>query len=90
MFGQGFDPTPIIIVLLIFGAFYFFIIRPERKKQKEHQELIKQLRKGDKVITAGGIYGQIESLSQDSVVIRVESGATMRVARNSIVAKRGK
>ncbi|MCL0094433.1 preprotein translocase subunit YajC [Dehalococcoidales bacterium] len=90
MFGQGFDPTPIIIVLLIFVAFYFFIIRPERKKQKEHQELIKQLRKGDKVITAGGIYGQIESLSQDSVVIRVESGATMRVARNSIVAKRGK
>ena len=90
MFGQGFDPTPIIIVLLIFGMFYFFIIRPQRKKQKEHQELIKQLRKGDKVITAGGIYGQIESLSQDSVVIKVESGATMRVARNSIVAKRGK
>lgn len=57
MFGQGFDPTPIIIVVLIFGAFYFFMIRPQRKKQKEHQELIRELRKGDKVVTAGGIYG---------------------------------
>ncbi|MDI6814927.1 MAG: preprotein translocase subunit YajC [Dehalococcoidales bacterium] len=90
MYGQGFDPLPIIIVLLIFGMFYFLIIRPQRKKQKEHQELIKELRKGDKVVTAGGIYGEIESLSQDSVILKIESGATMRVARNSIVSKRGR
>lgn len=86
----GFNPTPIIIMVLIFGAFYFFMIRPQRRKQKEHRELIKELRRGDKIVTAGGIYGQIESLSQDSIILKIESGATMRVDRSSIVSKRGR
>ena len=81
---------PIIFLLLIFAVFYFLMIRPQRKRQKEHEELTKELRKGDRVITAGGIYGQIESLSEDSVVIKIESGATMRVARGSIASKREK
>jgi len=84
----GFDPTIIIFLVLIFGMFYFLMIRPQRKRQKEHQELTRELRKGDKVVTAGGIYGQIESLSEDSIVLKIESGATMRVARNSIASKR--
>ena len=84
----GFDPTIIIFLLLIFGMFYFLMIRPQRKRQKEHRELTSELRKGDKVVTAGGIYGQIESLSEDSIVLKIESGATMRVARNSIASKR--
>ncbi len=74
----------IVFMVLIFAVFYFLMIRPQRKKQKEHQELTQQLQKGDKVITAGGIYGVIESLSEDSIVIKVESGTTMRVARSSI------
>jgi len=47
-----------------------------------------ELKRGDRVITAGGIYGVIENLSEDSVVIKVESGTTMRVARNSIALRR--
>ena len=86
----GFSPTIIIFLVLIFGMFYFLMIRPQRKRQKEHQELTRELRKGDKVVTAGGIYGQIESLSEDSVVLKIESGATMRVDRNSIARKRGR
>ena len=46
-----------------------------------------KLKRGDKVITAGGIYGVIESLSEDSIVVKVESGATMRVARGSVALK---
>ena len=84
----GFDPTIIIFLVVIFGLMYFVLIRPQRKRQKEHQQLIEELKRGDRVITAGGIYGQIESLSEDSVVIKVESGATVRVARSSVALKR--
>lgn len=77
----------VVFLVVIFVMFYFFMIRPQRKKQKEHEELLGQLRNGDRVITAGGIYGQVESVSQDSVVLKVESGATIRVARNSIVGR---
>jgi len=82
--GGGFDWTIIIFLVLIFAIFYFLMIRPQRKRQKEQRELMEGLQRGDKVITVGGIYGQIESLSEDSAILKVESGATMRVARNSI------
>ena len=86
--AAGFDPTIIIFLVLIFGVMYFLMIRPQRKRQKEHQQLMEELKRGDRVITAGGIYGVIESVSEDSIVLKVESGATMRVARNSVAGKR--
>ena len=82
--------TIIIFIVLIFAAMYFLMIRPQRKRQKEHQEMITELQRGDRVITAGGIYGTVESLSEDSVIIKVESGTTMRVARGSISTVREK
>ncbi len=78
----------IVFLVLIFAMFYFLMIRPQRKRQKEHQQMMEELRKGDRVITAGGIYGVIESVSEDSVVIKVESGTTMRVAKGSVALKR--
>jgi len=84
----GFDPTIIIFLVLIFAMFYFLMIRPQRKRQKEHRQLIEELQRGDRVVTAGGIYGVIETISEDSVVIKVESGATMRVAKDSVALKR--
>lgn len=84
----GFDWSIIIFFILIIGIFYLLFIRPQRRKQKEHQTMVEELRVGDKVITIGGIYGKIESLSQDSVVLRIESGTTIRVARNGIAGKR--
>ena len=84
----GFDWTIIIFLVLIFGVFYFLLIRPQRKRQKEHQQLVQELKRGDNVITAGGIYGVVESISEDSVVIKVESGTTIRVAKSSVALKR--
>jgi len=85
----GTSIAPLIIFLvLIFGLFYFVMIRPQRRKQKEHQMMVQELQKGDKVITAGGIYGIIESLSEDSIVLKIESGSTIRVARGSVVGQR--
>jgi preprotein translocase subunit YajC len=78
----------IIFLVLIFGLFYFVMVRPQRRRQKEHETMVQELQKGDKVITAGGIYGTIESLSEDSIVLKVESGATIRVARGSVVGRR--
>jgi len=77
----------IIVFLVVIGLlFYFFMIRPQRKRMKDHQNLMTNLRSGDRVITTGGIYGQIESISEDSIVLRIESG-TLRIAKSSIVNK---
>ena len=84
----GFDWTLILFLVAIFAVFYFLMIRPQRKRQKEHQQLVEELKRGDKVITSGGIYGVIESVSEDSIVIKVESGTTIRVARSSVALKR--
>ena len=86
----GFDWTIIIFLLLIFGVFYFLLIRPQRRRQKQHDELMQELKRGDKVITAGGIYGVVESLSDDSVVLKIESGVTIRIARGSVAGRREK
>jgi len=85
--GTSIVPT-VIFLVVIFGIFYLIMIRPQRKRQKEHDKLIQELKKGDKVVTAGGIYGTIENLSDDSVVMKIESGGTIRVARSSVVLRR--
>jgi len=87
---EGFDWTILIFLAVIFGIFYFLLIRPQRRRQKEHDELMQELQKGDKVITAGGIYGVVESLSDDSIVMKIESGVTIRVARGSVAGRREK
>ena len=77
----------VVFMVLLFGVFYFLIIRPQRKRQQEHQQLTENLKPGDRVITIGGIYGRIESVREDSIVIKVESGATLRIAKNGIAGK---
>jgi preprotein translocase subunit YajC len=77
----------IIFLVAIFGIMYFLMIRPRQKQQKEHEAMMQELRVGDRVIIAGGIYGQIESLGEDTAILKIESGATMKVARNSILGK---
>ena len=57
---------------------------------KKYQQLLEEMQRGDRVVTAGGIYGVVESISEDTVVIRVESGATMRVAKGSVTLKQEK
>ena len=84
--GLG-DYSMIIFVVLIIAMMYFTMIRPQRKQQKEHQRLMEQLRSGDKVVNAAGIYGEIVSINDNSVVLKVESGATIRVTRASIVGR---
>lgn len=87
--GTGSSVLPLVVFLvLIFAFMYFGVIRPQRRRQKEHQHMVEALKKGDKVITAGGIYGVIESMSDTSIVIKVESGQTLRVAKGSVALRR--
>ena len=88
--SAGTSFLPIILLVSLFAMFYVVLIRPQRKRQKEHQQLVEELNRGDKVVTAGGIHGVIESTSEDSIVIKVESGATIRMARTSIALKQEK
>jgi preprotein translocase subunit YajC len=84
----GFPWQTIILLAVLFGLMYLILIRPQRKKQKEHQQLVSELKRGDKVITAGGIYGQIESVSEDTVVLRIDSNTTAKVAKSSVALRR--
>jgi len=77
----------VVFLVLLAGVFYFFIIRPQSKRQKEQRDIIGSLKPGDRVITIGGIYGKIESLREDSVILKLESGATVRFMRSSIAGK---
>ena len=89
---EGTDSSSIWVMLAFFvviiGLFYFVMVRPQQKRQKDHQAMMEELQRGDKVMTAGGIYGTIETINEDSIVIKVESGASLRVARNSVVGRR--
>jgi preprotein translocase subunit YajC len=85
--GTTFDWTWIVFLVIMVAVFYFILIRPQQKRQKEHRQMMEELRRGDRVITAGGIYGQVESVSDDNVVVKVESGATIRVAKSSVSIK---
>jgi len=77
----------IIFLVAIFAIMYLLMIRPRQKQQKQHEAMMQELKPGDRVIIAGGIYGQIESLAEDTAIMRIESGATMKVARSSIIGR---
>ncbi len=69
-------------MLLIFVVFYFFMIRPQRKKEKQVQEMLNNLKVGDRICTIGGIYGTIKQIKEDSVMLTVgKQDVTMWVAR---------
>lgn len=77
--------TPTLIMFaLIFVIFYFFIIRPQNKKQKETEKMIASLKKGDKVITIGGIHGTVTATKEQTVIIKVDDNAKIEFNRTAI------
>jgi preprotein translocase subunit YajC len=87
--GSSWTSTLLMVgfVVLIFVMMYFFTIRPQRKRQQDQSKMIQELQRGDRVVTIGGLYGTVESVSEDSVTIRVESGTTMRFVKSAIATK---
>jgi len=83
MSGSGF--AQFIPLILIFVIFYFFLIRPQQKKIKEHKAMVASLKRGDEVITSGGIVGKIEKiLGNDKVDISISENVTVQVVQSTI------
>ena len=83
MSGSGF--AQFIPLILIFVIFYFFLIRPQQKKAKEHKSMVASLKRGDEVVTSGGIVGKVERiLGNDKVDILISENVTVQVVQSTI------
>jgi preprotein translocase subunit YajC len=76
----------LIMMVAIFAIMYFFMIRPQNKKQKEIMNFRKNLEVGQEVISAGGIYGKVKAIEDNVVVLEIASGVKIRIDKNSIYA----
>jgi preprotein translocase subunit YajC len=84
--GQSNPYSTIIMLVLMFGIFYFLLIRPQQKRAKEHKQLVDGLKVGDQIVTAGGIHGKVASVQDNIVSLEVATGVKIRVNRSSIVS----
>jgi len=82
--GGGSVGMPLIMMAMIFAVFYFLLIAPARKKQKQHGEMLGALKNGDKVITNGGIYGTVVGVGEHVVQLRIADQVKIEVAKNAI------
>lgn len=76
--------TSLIFIALIFFIFYFLFIRPSQQKQREHQELVKSLSKGDKIVTQGGIHGKIVIIKANTIKLKVDTNTEIEIEKNMI------
>jgi len=83
--GMG-QYSGIIMIVAMIAIFYFLMIRPQQKKQKDLQRSREAMKNGDKVITAGGIHGRIKEVSETSMLIEVSDGVRIRVEKSSVYA----
>ncbi len=82
--GAG-NYTFLIMMVLIFVVMYFFMIRPQQKKQKEVVKFRESLKKGDKIVTIGGIYGTIVEVKETSLLVEIDNNVKIRVDKSSVV-----
>jgi preprotein translocase subunit YajC len=76
--------SSLVMMLAIFAIFYFILIRPQQKKMKEHRKMVEELKKGDRIITAGGIYGTVEGASQNTLTVKIAEGVKVKITRGSV------
>jgi preprotein translocase subunit YajC len=82
--GAGGGLMSFLPLVLMFVIFYFLLIRPQQKKQKEMKEMLKNLKRGDKIVTGGGIFGRIDSITDDKVNVEIAPGVVITVMRNYV------
>lgn len=80
--GSGF--SGLFMMVIIFGIFYFILIRPQQKKVKEHKKMVEELKKGDKIVTSGGIYGMVEGAGPNTLTVKIAEGTKVKIARSSV------
>lgn len=82
--AQGSGWSSMIMIVLLIAIFYFLMIRPQQKKQKEIKKFRDGLKKGDKIITAGGIYGRIKEIKDNSMMISIANDVTIEIDKGSV------
>ncbi len=83
---QNMGTMNLVMILLIFVVFYFFMIRPQMKRQKEIKKFRESLKAGDKIITAGGIYGKIREMNDQKVVVEIAENVKVTLDKGSVFA----
>lgn len=81
------QPNPLVSlfpIAAIFAIFYFLLIRPQQKQQKEHEKMLENLKKGDRILTTGGLYGTIVGLKDKDLEVRFSQTVTLQVARSAV------
>ena len=86
--GGGGGTSMLIMLVAIFAIFYFLMIRPESKRRKERQSMIDSLTRGDKIVTIGGLHGEVQDVHDDKIVIRIAENLKVEVAKTAISGKR--
>ena len=80
-------PQDLILLLIIFGIMYFFLIRPQQKKLKEHATMLEALRRGDQIVTQGGVLGKVVKVKDDNEVeVEIAQGVHVRVLKATIAS----
>ena len=83
--GQGGSQYMSIVMLVaIVGIFYFLMIRPQQKRAKEHKNFLESLKKGDKIITSGGLYGTITGITDDAITIEIAEKVRVKVEKGTV------
>ncbi len=82
--GGGGGMTSLFPLIAIFAIFYFLLIRPQQRKAKTHKIMLERLKKGDQVMTAGGMYGKITALADNIVTLEIAEKVRVKVSRNQI------
>ncbi len=78
--------NPLIFFVLVFGVFWFFMIRPQVKKQKQERKFREEMKKGDKVVTTGGLHGKVVDISEKTVKIDVSNGMILKFEKTCVSA----
>jgi preprotein translocase subunit YajC len=81
---QGNMMTALLPFVAVFAIFYLLIIKPQRKKQKKHQDLVNRLKPGDRVITSGGIYGTVMGVQQDRIELKIAANTKVEITKGAI------
>ena len=82
--GQGGGLAGFLPIIILFAIFYFLLIRPQQKKAKQHKELLASIKKGDKVVSSGGLHGLVTGLSDDVVTVEIAPKVRVKISRGSI------
>ena len=82
--GQGSNMTSIVFLVAIFVVFWFFMIRPQVKKQKEQAKFKEAIGKGDKIVTIGGVHGKIQEVQDTTFIIEVEGGNRLKIEKTAV------